>query len=96
MLTVSGHRVEVAGALTLDSATAVLREGSAALKDIAASAAVLDLSKVEHVDSSALTLVFALIRQAQASGCALSVQNPPRQLLSLAAVYGVGDMLSLA
>jgi phospholipid transport system transporter-binding protein len=89
------NAIEIGGALTLDGATAVLQEGSAAL---AASSGdvVFDLGKVGAVDSSALAVAFAWLREAHAAGRNLVFTRPPQQLLSLAAVYGVSDMLPLA
>ncbi|MDE2600156.1 MAG: STAS domain-containing protein [Rhodocyclaceae bacterium] len=87
--------IEIGGALTLDGATAALQRGSVAL---AASSgdAVFDLGRVGAVDSSALAVVFAWLREAHVAGRSLVFSRPPQQLLSLAAVYGVSDMLPLA
>lgn len=89
-----GNRIEIGGALTLDTATAALASGRAALSGQAS--AVLDLGKVEGVDSAGLAVIFAWLRDAQATQRQLTLANPPQQLLSLAAVYGVSDMLPLA
>jgi len=89
-----GQPIEISGALTLDGATAALQEGNAAL---AASTgdAVFDLGQVGSVDSSGLAVVFAWLREAHAAGRNLVFSRPPQQLLSLAAVYGVSDLLPL-
>lgn len=91
----SGEPIEISGALTLDGATAVLQKGRAAL---AASSgdAVFDLEKISAVDSSALAVVFAWLREAGAAKRRLTFVHLPQQLLSLAAVYGVGDLLPQA
>lgn len=88
------NRVEIDGALTLDTATAALASGRAALAGHVA--AVLDLSKVEQVDSAGLAIIFAWLRDAQTSKRQLKLSNPPQQLLSLAEVYGVSELLPLA
>jgi phospholipid transport system transporter-binding protein len=95
---VSGNRVEVSGAVTLDTAKATLVAGLSALAtDCAASSdVVFDLSKAGPLDSSALAVVFAWVRDAQAANKRIVLSNPPQELLSLAAVYGVSDMLPLA
>ncbi len=90
----AGNRVEIGGALTLDTATAALASGRAALANH--DAAVVDLSKVEQVDSAGLAIIFAWLRDAQAAKRQLILSNPPQQLLSLAAVYGVSELLPLA
>jgi phospholipid transport system transporter-binding protein len=92
----SENRVEIGGSLTLDGATAVLEEGRAALARLPAGDAVIDLGQVSAVDSAALAVVFAWLRDAQVAKRALSFASPPQQLLSLAAVYGVSDLLPLA
>ncbi|HET7775575.1 MAG TPA: STAS domain-containing protein [Azospira sp.] len=61
-----------------------------------ASPSRLDLSAVTEADSSALTVLFAWMRRAQARGCQLSIVQPPASLLSLAELYGVSDLLPLA
>lgn len=90
------HRIDIEGALTLDGATAVLTSGCSALAQLPAGDAVFDLAKVGEVDSSGLAVLFAWLRAANAGGRKLSFAGAPEQLLSLAAVYGVGDLLPLA
>lgn len=90
----SSTHIEIGGALTLDGATAVLQDGRNALA-AGAGDAVFDLSRVGAVDSSGLAVVFAWLREAHAAGRKLTFTRPPQQLLSLAAVYGVRDMLPL-
>lgn len=91
----SAGLIEVAGVLTLDGATAALQEGRQAFAT-GSGDLVFDLGKVGAVDSSALAVAFAWLRDAQAAGRKLVFIRPPQQLLSLAAVYGVSDMLPLA
>ena len=92
----SSSRVEIDGTLTLDSATATLQRGRTALAGMSAGDAIFDLGQVGAVDSAALAVVFAWLRDAQATGRNLTFAHPPQQLLSLAAVYGVSDLLPLA
>lgn len=91
----SSTPIEIGGALTLDGATTVLQEGCNALA-AGTGDAVFDLGGVNAVDSSGLAVVFAWLREAHAAGRKLVFTRPPQQLLSLAAVYGVSDMLPLA
>ncbi len=58
--------------------------------------ALLELSAVNEVDSSALSVVFAWLRIAAQRGVALRIAHPPANLLSLATLYGVSDLLPLA
>lgn len=87
--------IEIGGVLTLDGATAALEEGRKALA-AGSGDAVFDLGKVGAVDSAALAVLFAWLREAKTAGRSLVFARPPQQLLSLAAVYGVSDMLPLA
>lgn len=93
MIREAGDRIEVSGAMTLASAKALLESGSALLsrKDN-----VFDLSDVNEVDSSGLTVVFGWVRAASRQGKQVRVSNPPQNLLSLAALYGVTELLPLA
>lgn len=91
----TGNPVEIGGALTLDGSTAVLQEGRAALAGLSGDV-VFDLGQVNGVDSSGLAVVFAWLREARSAGCNVTFTRIPNQLLSLAAVYGVSDMLPQA
>ena len=90
MIRTEGDRVEVSGPMTMSGAAALLAEGEAA---IAAHASVFDLAAVTDLDSSCLAVVFGWMRAAKAGGKSLRLVNPPQNLLSLAAVYGVADLL---
>jgi phospholipid transport system transporter-binding protein len=76
--------------MTMSGATALLAEGEAA---IASNASAFDLAAVTEMDSSCLAVVFGWMRAAKAGGKSLRLLNPPENLLSLAAVYGVADLL---
>ncbi len=93
MIQRSGDRLEVSGAMTLDEATALLAQGAAALSG---ERSVFDLSGVTGVDSSGLAVVFGWMRAARAQGGTMAIANAPKNLLSLAEVYGVADLLPLA
>ncbi|MDK9714248.1 MAG: STAS domain-containing protein [Sulfuritalea sp.] len=90
MIRIAGDRVEVSGPMTMSGAAALLAEGEAA---IASNAAAFDLAAVTEMDSSCLAVVFGWMRAAKAGGKTLRLLNPPQNLLSLAAVYGVADLL---
>ena len=55
----------------------------------------VDLSKVETVDSAAVSLLLSWVRQSQHHGIALSFANVPQNLSSLASLYGVLDLLPI-
>ncbi|MCE9568648.1 MAG: STAS domain-containing protein [Rhodocyclales bacterium] len=90
MIRISGDNVEVTGPMTMSGATVLLAEGEAA---IAANAFAFDLAAVTDMDSSCLAVVFGWMRAATAAGKSLRLLNPPQNLLNLAAVYGVADLL---
>jgi len=90
MIRVAGDCVEVSGPMTMSDAAVLLAEGEAA---IASSSASFDLAAVTDLDSSCLAVVFGWMRAAQAGGKSLRLLNPPQNLLSLAAVYDVADLL---
>ena len=76
------------GDLVLDRATRLLAEAEAAL---AAGATVFDLSRVGHMDSSALSLMLSLRRRA--AGKAIEFRAVPESLSSMAKLYGIAEQL---
>jgi len=90
MIRIAGDSVEVSGPMTMADAAALLAEGEAA---IASSASTFDLAAVTEMDSSCLAVVFGWMRAAKAAGKSLRLVNLPPNLLSLAAVYDVADLL---
>ena len=93
MIRAAGGRVQVSGPMTLAGATRLLAEGSAAL---AAPATIFDLAEVTSVDSSGLAVVFGWVRAGKGKGADVRVSNAPRDLLSLAEVYGVAELLPVS
>lgn len=91
MIRITGDRVEVSGPMTMSGAAALLAEGEAAIA--ASAAAAFDLAAVTEMDSSCLAVVFGWMRAAKSGGKTFRLLNPPQNLLSLAAVYGVADLL---
>jgi phospholipid transport system transporter-binding protein len=90
MIRVAGDKIEVTGPMTMQGAAALLAEGEAA---IVSNAPTFDLGAVTEMDSSCLAVVFGWMRAANAAGKSLRLLNPPQNLLSLAEVYGVADLL---
>ncbi len=93
MIRDTGDRIEVSGSLTLGMAREMLEAGSAL---ISRPEVVFDLSQVQEVDSSGLTVVFGWVRAARSQGKVARISNPPQNLLSLAELYGVTELLPLA
>jgi phospholipid transport system transporter-binding protein len=78
------------GALTFGNAKAALEQGAAAL---AAGATEFDLGGVKAADSSAVALMLAWQRRAQAAGRVLTFVNVPANVDALARLYGVDGLL---
>ena len=92
MISVAGERREVTGAMTLALASELLAKGSAALT---LDETVFDLAAVTEVDSSSLAVIFGWLRAAQRQNRRLRIVNPPDEMLTLAEVYGVKELLPL-
>jgi phospholipid transport system transporter-binding protein len=80
-----------AGALTLDDAAAVLEASQALPLPVSG---VVDFSGLMHADSAALAVMIALKRRGTEEGRTLAIRNIPPSLRSLAAVYGIDDLLA--
>ena len=92
-----GDGFRVTGTMLVADATALLEVGRSLLQGAGAgSVMVVDLSSVEETDSSALGVVFGLLRTARQLDVALRIAHPPASMISLAALYGVSDSLPLA
>jgi phospholipid transport system transporter-binding protein len=90
MIRREGERMVVGGPLTLASVTAVLQEGSAA---IAQGVRTVDLSEVGELDSSALALLLAWLREAKRLNRDITFANLPQGLTTIARLYGVAELL---
>ena len=86
-----GERWVLAGPLTMDSAAAVFQaSGAFALPQ----AGVVDLERVDRVDSAGIAVVLAWKRRAAAEGKPLVFAGVPRSMTSLAELYGVENFLA--
>lgn len=90
MITKDGNCYRVQGPVTMANVTSLLTEG-AKLFDHAA--LVVDLTEVEEVDSSAVSLMLQWMREAKQRNQTLSFTNLPNNLKSLATLYGVLDII---
>ncbi|MGF6774502.1 phospholipid transport system transporter-binding protein [Paraburkholderia sp. GAS199] len=85
------NRFESGATLTHESATAALAAG---LQRIAAGAGGVDCAPLAQFDSSALAVLLAWERAAQARGVQFEIVNLPAGLASLAHAYGVDSLIS--
>jgi len=90
MMRREGERLIVSGSLTLASVAAALSEGNAA---IAEGVQTVDLAEVGELDSSALALLLAWLREAKRQNRSLVFANPPQGLTTIARLYGVAELL---
>jgi phospholipid transport system transporter-binding protein len=91
MIACDGERCRLEGPLTLANVVAVLEEGRRTLP--ALPRLVIDLKDVTEVDSSAVSLLLEWRRAAQREKRTIEFVNLPASLQSLAALYGVAEML---
>lgn len=87
-----GARLLVSGRMTIDSIATLLKIG---LQPADKTGLVIDLARVEGVDSAAVSLLLIWLRQSRRSGLDLCFANIPENLSSLIRLYGVMDMLPL-
>lgn len=91
MIRRDGDAFLVEGAITIANVEEVLAEG---LRLFDGSDIRVDLARVTEVDSSALSLLLEWSRRAAREGRRLVFVNLTPNLKSLAALYGVSDLIS--
>ena len=92
MIARDGNRVKVSGRLTMATAAELFNSG---LQPNGEAALVVDMAQVEAVDSAAVSLILAWLREAQRRQVTLCFSHVPDNLLSLARLYGVAELLPL-
>lgn len=91
-----GNRLTVRAPMTIANARALLEQGDALAAEVGdADALLVDLGQVREADSAALAILFAWQRGRLARGGSLRVENAPAGVVSLAAMYGVADLIAL-
>jgi phospholipid transport system transporter-binding protein len=88
-----GNRLLLEGAVTVETVPALLEEGRVQLRD---GADTIDFKAVTEVDSAAVALTIAWLREARAAGRALRFVNPPPALRNLARLYSVDNLIPFA
>ena len=92
-----GNRITVSGNLTLATATQAAGEMfSDGLHLVRGDKMVVDLSGVEAVDSSAVSVLLQWLRLARERGIELAFVNLPDNLCSLAKLYDVAEVLPIS
>jgi phospholipid transport system transporter-binding protein len=85
-----GASLRVEGPVHMVNARALMSEGNALLE---AGVTTIDMGAVTEVDSSAVSLLLEWQRTAAGRKASLRFANLPESLKSLAALYGVTDLL---
>ena len=80
----------VSGPVTLANVASLLEEGR---RHLAEGVASVDLGEVTEMDSAALALCLAWLRDAKAAGRSLAFANLPESLQTIARLYGVHSLL---
>ena len=93
MIQREGDCLRVSGRLTMDSIGASFAE---AMQPIEGKNWTIDLAQVEAADSAAVSMLLSWLRNAQRHEAKLTFVNVPENLRSLAALYGVADVLPLS
>ena len=90
MIVQDGDNYRIQGRITIANANALLAEG---LKLFVRDGMAVDLSQLEEVDSSAVSLVLEWLREAQRNQRKLRFTHLPDNLKSLATLYSVLDLI---
>lgn len=90
MITREDGRLVISGRLTIATVPELFEAG---LQHLTSEDLLVDLSQVEAVDSAAISMLLGWLRAAQRSQHALHITGLPEDLLSLAHLYGVSELL---
>lgn len=85
-----GNRWLISGAMTMAQVNALLAQSSALS---ATNELEVDLAEVTDVDTTTISLLFEWLRQACARKCKVTFAHLPENLVSLATLYGVLELL---
>ena len=85
-----GEWVVVQGSVSIETVPALFESG---LQQLRSDDLQVDFTQVESVDSTAVSLLLGLVRAAQRTQHDFRVKGLPENLLSLARLYGVAELL---
>jgi len=92
-ITQQGNRWVISGAMTMPYVNVLLAEGAQLSID---KAFEIDLGGVTDVDTATISLLFEWLRNAHVRKSKLTFANFPQNLVSLATLYGVLELLPQA
>lgn len=93
MILRDGDKLSVQGPVTIGTVVAVIAQGVALFDR---DNLVIDLAQVSEVDSSAISMLLEWQREAERNKRKLRFTNMPKNLQSLARLYGVSELIPLA
>lgn len=93
MIVRDGDRMVVSGAVTLAGVAALLEQGRGQIYD---GVRTVDLRGVTELDSSALAMLLAWLREARSRNRELAFSGLPDGLTAIARLYGVAELLTVA
>lgn len=95
MIERSGDSLQVSGDVTMATVSVLFREGlQLGRNNKVPTDLVVDFSRLEKVDSSAISLMLAWLREAQRNKVNLRFASVPANLMSLAKLYGLAELLT--
>ena len=86
-------RVSLAGRITAHTAAPIWRSAVEALERNPTQPVIIDASRIEHVDSVGLALIFDLLRRHRAPGASVEIRSLSPELTALLARYDARDFL---
>jgi len=90
----TGNGLQVSGDVTIATVSALFKEGlKLSQNGETDSSLVVDFAQLGKVDSSAVSLMLAWMREAQRSNAKMQFANVPENLFSLANLYGVAEII---
>ncbi len=91
MIERDGERLRVVGPLTMNN---IMEARAAGVALLTGDGVIVDLAAVTDVDSSALSLLLEWQREARRKNVRLTIRSLPENLQSLAALYGVTELVA--
>jgi len=86
-----GDRLVLEGPVNIETVPAIFEHARQACRE---GAALVDFAAVKEVDSAAVAMAVALLREAEAAGRRLAIANVPAAMANLAELYSVSDIIA--
>jgi len=86
-----GDRLVLEGPVNFETAPALFAQAREACRE---GAALVDFAAVDDVDSAAVAMALALLREAKAEGRRIAIANVPAAMANLVELYAVPDIIA--